>query len=176
MLEALSSKLARSIKNANPEETASIEVLNYAINIVLNPLAIFLLASAAGLLIGKFQEVLLFLVFFPMLKVFSGGRHLKSSSYCVLLTTAVAVAVSFADFPALWNHILTGISLLLVLLFAPFSTKKTTLIPEKYNPLLKIISALVVCSNFFIGSSVIGAAFFLQAVSLINFRKGGGEQ
>lgn len=173
MIEAVAAKLAHSIKRANPEDTASIEVLKYSLNLILNPAVIILISSIIGYAIGRLTEMYIVLISFALLRIFSGGYHLKSSGSCVLLTTSGATLLSFADFSYGWNVALTTFSLIMVAVFAPFSTHRTTLIHEKYNPLLKAISIAIVCSNYIFASSLLSAAFFIQAASLINLQRKG---
>lgn len=173
MVDAIVTKIAYSIKRANPDETASIDVLKYSLNLIINPLAIISLSTTIGLLFGQLSEIYTILFSFALLRTFSGGRHLKSSDACIFLTTGLATVLSYVELQFLWNLCLTIASFILIMVYAPYSTHRTTLIPEKYNPLLKVISGAIVSINFFFFSSLLSVAFFLQALTLINsLRKG----
>ncbi|PYI57077.1 accessory gene regulator B family protein [Paenibacillus flagellatus] len=173
MLEAIANKLAISIKRANTEETASVEVMTYSLGILLNLFATLILTTIFGLIFGKTVEIFTILIAFAVLRAFSGGYHFEKSEYCVIFSTAMAIGLSYADFSLIPNLILTMMSLLLVAWFAPYSKVRNTLIPVKYDPFLKIVSIVIVATNFLFVSSLLSAAFFVQALTLISFHRKG---
>ncbi|AIQ48312.1 hypothetical protein R70723_22140 [Paenibacillus sp. FSL R7-0273] len=166
-MNTLSHKIAVAIKQANPEETYSVEIMQYSLGIILNTLLIFIATAATGLLTGHFAEFMTFLLSCSILRLTSGGFHLKTARACntfsVLLCTLVPYLFSFYE---LNLTLMNMASLLIMLLFAP-NPDKNALMPVKIFPILKIISVLLVCLNFFMHSSVIGLAFLAQSLTVI---------
>jgi len=167
MVNTLAKRLAIGIKQVVPEAPQSVEVLSYALSFILNALYIIGASLLISLFTGKVQEVIIVLIGYALLRQVSGGIHLKSGTLCIIISTAGATALSFVSF----NHnvllLVTAISLLLALVYAPSRIDKQTRIPSKYYPLLKLISLVIISSSFFIGSAVLASAFLLQSLTLI---------
>ncbi|WNS45823.1 accessory gene regulator B family protein [Paenibacillus sp. MMS20-IR301] len=171
MLEALSGKLAAGIKNIVPEHPASYAVLKFAIAVVLNVVFIISLTVAVSFLTDKTGEAVQILISFALLRQVSGGVHLKSGTACILFTTALFTVLSFVNVSPLFVLLMNMISLGLVLWLAPIGIERQTRIPRRHWPKLKVIAALMVVSNIFIGSPVIAASLLAQSVSLLIARK-----
>lgn len=172
MVDYVANRIAVALKRANQEETASIEVLKYSIHILLNPLITVILSLLIASVFDKTTEVIIVLISFALLRAFSGGYHFEKTEVCILFTTALAITLSFASFSVPVIIGLTGASIILVLIYAPYSKVRNTLIPAKFDPYLKLISLVIVCSNFFFLSSLLSASFLFQALTLITVRKG----
>ncbi|AIQ53801.1 accessory gene regulator ArgB-like protein [Paenibacillus sp. FSL R7-0331] len=166
-MNTLSHKIAAAIKKANPEETYSVEIMQYSLGIILNTLLIITATAMIGLLTGHFGEFMTFLLSCSILRLTSGGFHLKTARACnlfsILLCTLIPYLFSFSG-AAL--TVINMTSLLIMLLFAP-NPDTNARMPVKLYPLLKIISILLVSLNFFIHSSVIGLAFIVQSLTVI---------
>lgn len=171
MIEALAEKMAFSIKKANQQETASVAVLKFALIIIINiivPVAVSLLIGAVT---GKFVETLFSIISFIAIRMLSGGYHFSSPIPCM---TAMVVVVSLPPHLALpgnWTIYLTAAALLLFLLLAPSNLRGYHTMPEKYYPVLKAASVLLVCSNFFIGSHILALVLLVQGLSLFKWKE-----
>lgn len=171
ILNSLALKISLAIKKTNPEETVSVEVMQYALSIILNTLLTFIVSLSIGLILNNLKETLIFYISLSLLRVFSGGVHLKSATACNIVTILICSMTPYLfqlTDTILW--FVTAISLILVLLFAP-NPDKNTQIPVKWYPSLKLISVIMVCLNFFIASSVIGLAFLVQSVTIIPWKR-----
>lgn len=173
MIEKIASRVAFSIKSANPENTASIEVMKFSLMIVLNTLSIILLSLIIGGVTGKFTETGIALLAFAILKYFSGGIHLNSSDYCVIWSTATMVLIPHTPIFEQWSVWMTLVSLMIVLFFAPANMHKKAKVPESFYPLLKIISFAIVGSNFILQSDLLAKVFLVQALMLLPYKKEG---
>lgn len=170
MIEAVALKIAHRIKSVVPEHPVSINVLNYSISVMINGLLIFSISLLISLFTGRTPEMIGILIFFPLLRQLSGGYHLKSGIKCTVISISLFTLISFITLDDPYVTVLNCISLVLVLLYAPSRIERQSRIPKKYYPLLKIISSLLVASNFLIGSTIIAMSFFLQSLSLIHKR------
>ncbi|MDT9725411.1 accessory regulator AgrB [Xylanibacillus composti] len=167
MIENLSLFLAIKLKKINPEETASVEVMKFGLAVLLNGSFILIISLLIGLGTGQFVGTLHVLAALALLRSVSGGYHLPTSEWCILISTAIITIIPHLPINSQWCILLTSSSLVLVLLFAPSKIENQTRIPRKYFPLLKVIATLMVASNFLFMSSAIAAAFFVQSVLLI---------
>lgn len=171
IIEAWSEKIAVSIKNANDKETVSVGVMKFALIILFNFSIPFLLSLGIGVVSGTFKGTLLAIIAFAILRMLSGGYHFKSSNVCMLSMVVVAVVPPYIHLLEIWTLILTIISLVLVLLLAPSNMRGYHRMPEKYYPLMKIASALLVSSNFLIASEIMALVFTIQAISLFGWKE-----
>lgn len=148
ILNSLALKISLAIKKTNPEETVSVEVMQYSLSIILNTLLTFIVTMSIGLVLNNFIETLIFYLSLSLLRIFSGGVHLKSATACNIVTILICSMTPYLfqlTGTTLWY--ITGLSLILMLLFAP-NPDKNTHIPVKWFPSLKLISVIMVCSNF----------------------------
>lgn len=171
-MNLLASKIAAAIKDANPEDTYSVEIMQYSLGIILNTLIIILVTAILGLVTGNFAPFMMFLFSFCLLRLASGGFHLKTARACnivtILLSTLLPYFLTLTG-QLLW--IINIICLFIIILFAP-NPDIHARIPQKMYPVLKLTSILLVCLNFFFHSSVIGLAFFVQSLTVIPWTRG----
>ncbi|MBW4085810.1 accessory gene regulator B family protein [Paenibacillus sp. S150] len=172
MIDTISARLARGIKNTVPEHPASLAVLKFAIAVVLNVAFIIALTLGASLFTGNTTEAALILISFAMLRQVTGGVHLKSGTACVLLTTALFTLLSYVDMNTAYVQVLNVTSLALVLWLAPIGIERQTRIPKRHWPKLKGIAAALIILNILFCSPVIAASFFVQSITLLLTWKG----
>lgn len=169
-IERISLKIAQSIKDANPEETKSVEVMAFSISILINFFSVLTASMIIGYLFGKLEDTLESFFSLFILRSFSGGLHAKTLVGCFAASTIIFISSPFIPINENNIIILNIISLILVLMFAPNSNERNN-IPENWHPFLKVISCIIVISNFFIGSAVIAVTFFIQSLLLIKIRR-----
>lgn len=171
MIEAWAEKIALSIKEANKEETTSVAVMKYALIIVINFLIPYTTALLVGLLTHRFAETLLAVVVFIFIRAFSGGYHFKSAIACVVVSACVTTIPPHLHLSDKWIVVFTAISFIAAAILAPAHIKGYARMPEKYFPLMKVISLFVIGSNFIIHSSTMAIIFLLQAISLFDVKE-----
>ena len=170
MIEVVAAKLAAHIKQAIPDHPRSEAVLAFSISFILNTVLIIVFSLIISLFTGRIMETITVLLSYAVLRQISGGHHLKSGGLCILVSTVGVSALSFSNFGHRIIFMMNILSLILVLIYSP-SQLEGTRIPIRYYPMLKILSALVVCVNFFLQSSLVAASFLVQSLTLINLRK-----
>lgn len=171
MIKKLANWLAIGIKRVVPESPQSVEVLSYAISFILNAVSIIGASLLISLFTGRVQEVIIVLIGYALLRQVSGGIHLKSGVSCIVISTAGATVLSFVSLDSQLVLLANVIALLLALVFAPSRIARQTRIPKKYYPLLKLISLLIISSNFVIQSDVLASAFLVQTLTLIRMKE-----
>lgn len=166
-MNSLSLKIATLVKKTSPDQTTSIEIMQYALVMILNSILIISVSLGIGLLTGKFFATALALFSFASLRFFSGGRHLRTSTQCNLFSISLCSLIPHIP---LTNDLVWGvniIALMIMIYYAP-NPDVNAQVPLHWYPALKIISILMVVANFFIQSPVIGLAFLFQSLT-INF-------
>ena len=167
MIDWISDRLAISVKSMNKEETASVELLSYFFAFSITNLAVIVLAVSFGAVFHTLKATLLGMVGFALLRAVSGGYHIKSADLCVLLSSIMVITIPFVSLHTTQIVLLTGIAFVIAVIFAPSKISNQTNIPERFHKYLKIISLIIIASNFMFLSSVLALAFFIQSLLLI---------
>ncbi|WP_249899725.1 accessory gene regulator B family protein [Paenibacillus sp. PK3_47] len=170
-MNTLSYRIASLIKQANPQETSSIEVMQYALNIILNSLLIVTGSLFIGLLTGSLPTTAAALFSFGIIRFFSGGRHLTTAAACNIFSITLCASIPHLAF-LIENHlwIINIICWIIMLIFAPNPDANAN-IPLHWYPWMKVIALLLVSANFFVHSAVIGLAFLVQSLTLIPMKR-----
>lgn len=171
MDNAWAERIANAIKQQAPEETASVEVMKYALVSLYHGLSVLFASLIIGAITGKLVETLITLIAFALLRFLSGGFHFESALTCFIFSTVISSAIPHIPLPDGYFLIVMITSIILLGIFAPSSVKGVTRIPEKYYPLLKVGSILLVSLNFFIGSELLAVTFFTQSVFTVKLRR-----
>ncbi|WP_308635004.1 accessory gene regulator B family protein [Paenibacillus silvisoli] len=120
---------------------------------------------------GHVQESVIALIAFAALRQVSGGYHLNSGWLCIFASVLLMTVLSLVSLEPIAMNVLSLVSFLLCLVFSPSNIAKQTRIPQKYFPLLKVISLLIIVSSYLIGSAVLTASLFAQSLTIIRTRR-----
>lgn len=172
-LEFLAENIAINMKRINNENTASVDVLKYGLMIFINLFSIVTASALIGLLTGKLMETLLVLLAFAILRACTGGYHLRSSILCIVCSIAILAAIPHIPLNHSTTLVVTIISLLLVILFAPCGIENQTNIPKRFYPALKAISVVLLSLNLLVLNDALAVCFLVQSLMLI--RVSGGD-
>lgn len=175
MLDRLALALHKRMVATGVENAPSVAVIIYALEILTNTFSAAIAGLIIGALSGEFLDTLYGLLVLVVIRYISGGYHLKSSFWCVIASTFVVAAIPHIQVYNGYIPYLTGFSVIMMLIFSPANYDKYATIPERFYPLLKVISAAVVASNFLINSDVMTVVFVLQS-GLLLFKEGGEEE
>jgi len=170
MIDRMATRLATTIKETNPQNTSSVEVMKFSLIIILNALATALLTLSVGLVTGAFVETLIVLIGFAVLRFFSGGMHLSSSAWCTIVSTAVLAIIPHIP-TANYTVLFTVVSLIMVVLFAPSDVEKHNRLAQRKALWFKAVASLIVASNFLWGSDTLAKVFIVQALLLIPIKR-----
>jgi accessory gene regulator B len=176
MVEKLAYRLAHWLKSEVPDHPYSEARLQFGFHLFLNTVFTLLAATILGLLFNNYRETMQVLFAFGLLRMISGGYHLKSASVCIIASAGVAALLPFIELSNFYISILNIVNMVLTIIFSPSRIEEQTRIPSKYFPLLKIGSTLLVASNFLFQSQLLAITWFIQVLSLIRFKRKGGEQ
>jgi accessory gene regulator B len=166
IITKLSEYLANSIRNSNPQASSFI-VLRYALITIFNALLIISLVVFIGVMTGNFIPSIVAVFAFPVLRYFSGGMHLKSSTVCNIISTVIIIICVYLPLSYWYTGIVLNVlSIVCLLLFAPSGIKQSKMKKENYK-YLKLVAILIVCLNFYFQSPVLSMAFFAQSITTI---------
>jgi len=172
MINRISETIAWKIKDANPEETASVEVMKFALVSLLHNTITFFFILTIGALTSHFVDACIVSASFMILRIFAGGTHFESSSLCIVAST-----VAMAPIPWIAEYVSTAftlgftlISFAITAIYAPTNTMKTRIKPAMY-PIYKCIALLIVSTNFLIQSPLVAIAFLIQSTSIIHIKR-----
>ncbi|ULO09165.1 accessory gene regulator B family protein [Paenibacillus sp. 19GGS1-52] len=166
-METLAYKIARTIKSINPEETHSIEIMKYSLTIILNTLTTFIISVLLGWLSGELEATIIVFFCLSLLRMLSGGVHFRTARACNIFSILLCTVIPhLSGYTLNYIWIINSLSLAIMFLFAP-NPDYNSQIPLRLYPLLKILSLLLVSSNFLIVSSTIGLSFLVQSWTII---------
>lgn len=171
MIESIAERMATTIKRANEQDTASVEVMKFSLIILLNTILILLLIAIGGYVTGMLTETLLAFLAFAGLRIISGGFHFQSAMACTLASTTLFVAIPHIPIDPTLNGWLMFGSLILVAIYAPSNIEGHSRIGRERYPLLKLLSLIIVCLNFLWLNPILTKAFFAQSLFLIRTRR-----
>lgn len=171
LIESISHRIAMKLKEANPDETASVEVMSYALQGILQNSITIITALAVGIITGHFGDVLFAAICFTVLRFVSGGFHFKSAFTCFLFSTIVFSVIPFIQLNSQWLLGFNIINFLLAFIYAPSNIKEHIRISDRFFPVFKLLSLLLVTINFFYLSPIVTISFLAQCLSLISFKR-----
>lgn len=168
LIDLTANKMAVYI-HSQVEHSSSVAVLKYSLIIVIN----FFIVAFTTLLVcfftGNVEKGIIALLCVPLLRYFSGGIHLKSAAACSLVTSLLILIAIHLQYSYIYSGVvLTLLSALILLFYAPQGILNVSSIDPKYYPLLKTISILIVSVNFYFESSFLASVFFLQSLTTLN--------
>jgi len=172
LIENLAGRIAKTIKEASPEETTSVEVMKFALIGIIHNSIIVITALIFGIIFNNFVETVICCISFMGLRLVSGGYHFKTALSCFIFSTIVFVTIPFIQLP---NNVLLYInivSLILCIVFSPSNIKAHIRVSEKYFFIFKLASIIVVSLNFLLNNPIITLSFLTQSVTLIYFKGG----
>jgi len=162
-IDRSATRIAASIRNNHPQ-AASQEVLFYALSLLINSSLTVVTVIIVSAMTGQLKEALIVITAYTALRVVSGGAHLSSSLACCVASSVIFILSSHLSYNFFYlGFILTAAALLIVLKTAPQGIENVSSINKKYYSLLKLLSVIIVASNFYFQIDFLATAFFIQA-------------
>ncbi|WP_159881387.1 accessory gene regulator B family protein [Paenibacillus puerhi] len=156
--------LAISIRNNYPAAHSE-SVLTYSLITLINTLSAIIISLIVSVFTNHIFETTITIIAFLAIRYVSGGMHLSSSVHCSIFSSIVILISSHIFFQYQgWGQILNFISLIILSITAPNGIKGVSRISERYYPILKLISCIIVLLNFWIQSPSLSMIYFIQAV------------
>lgn len=156
--------IASSIRKHNPE-AASQAVLFYALSLLINVVVTILIVVVISSITDHLNKALIVILLFTALRVVSGGAHMSSSLVCCIVSCFIFIASSHIEYNFFYlGFIFNTIALGILVKTAPQGIEGVSRIDKKYYPLLKLLSVIIVASNYYFQLDYLATAFFIQAL------------
>ena len=108
--------------------------IKYGIQLILNMLTKILVSFLIGAIIGLFMETLLLVLFFGIIRLYSGGAHYDSDKMCWIVTVAIFVGGALFSNVVDMNIYFFVVSILTAtVLLWKYAPSQTTKNPIPYN-------------------------------------------
>ncbi|MDD4705841.1 MAG: accessory gene regulator B family protein [Bacilli bacterium] len=148
MRNKIINKLIHLIKKENKYDDIKLQEIKYGINTLYIIISRSLFYLFLSVILGIFDEFIIFFVFYVIIRSFSFGFHAKSSIGCFIVSS-----IAFIGFPLIANLFISNITmkiifsiyfLLIFLLFSPADTPKRPLVNKTKRNKLKLYSLITI--------------------------------
>lgn len=138
----------KRIKKKYPEyDEDKIEIITYGLEalyvLISKTVVIFLLA----IILGVFKETFYIFLFYGILRTTAFGLHAKKSSHCYIMSSILFIGMAFIckyiGINLYIKLILTGISFITLVIYAPADTYKRPLLNSRKRRRYKIITVIL---------------------------------
>lgn len=158
-------RVATDIKKNLPNESVSVDVIRYGLEILINIVSIIGFTILISLLTGNVIQAIISIISFVLVKQITGGIHLKTNEACIIFSVLTFTFISFLELSQMINFILNIISLILIVAFAPTSHTDKRL-------LLKSLGCLTVLICLIFSNTSLTVTIFIQALTLVRLKGG----
>ncbi|WP_029517998.1 accessory gene regulator ArgB-like protein [Paenibacillus polymyxa] len=174
MIDKLADDISNYLKNKYPEELPSTQIVRYSMKFVISNLLPIIIVLFASLFLNNTYEVMITLISFSSLRMFSGGFHFRSAEACIVFSSLTIIVISkIAIYLNDHTFLMFLVSLALVLIYAPSNIEKQTRVKEKNFIWFKIISLSLVAIIYAFDNPISNFAVLVQCLLLIRLK--GGE-
>ena len=148
MREYIVSNSLNLIKKNNPDyDDEKMEILEYGLSGLYIFISKSIIIFSISYLLGIFWELLIFMLFYNAIRLFSFGMHATSSKGCLIGSAISFILASFLSkylvIPFIVRAVLGFIGVTLVFIYSPADTEKKPIINPKWRLFYKIISVLI---------------------------------
>lgn len=138
----------QSVKSTNDYDDTKLEEIQYGLESIYLTITKLVVIFLIAYLLNMLKELVIFLIFYNMIRATSFGLHATKSWICLLSSLIIFILV-----PLICNHIFIPIYLksflgiILIFLFyrwAPADTKKRPIINTKRRQIYKLLSIIII--------------------------------
>ena len=147
MREKFLKKSIASVKKKYPYYTEEkLEEIEYGLDAIYLNIPKTLIIFGLAIILGIFKDMILLLTFYGILRTFAFGMHASKSWHCLVISTVMFIGgglvCKYISIPYYVKIIISIISLLCIIKYAPADTHKRPLINAKRRKLYKIVSSI----------------------------------
>lgn len=133
------------IKKKYPEyDEDKLEVISYGLEALYITITKTIVIFGIAFLLGVFKEVILILLFYNVIRTTAFGMHAKKSSHCYIISGVLfigaAVLCKYVYINGYIKIIVSLVSFITIIKYAPADTYKRPLLNEKKRKIYKVIS------------------------------------
>ncbi|MBD8839409.1 accessory gene regulator B family protein [Paenibacillus sp. CFBP 13594] len=175
MIDEFSTRLSVRLVEKYPKEMPSLGITRYGIKFIISNVLPMLILLIIGLMFNLVSEIFICLISFSSLRMVSGGYHAKEPEICLLISTVTIVLIAKLGYiMSDYTMLLSLVSLILVLIYAPSNIENQTKILVEHFKYLKMISVLIIAIGFLTNNYLVISSLFVQSSLLIRLK--GGEK
>lgn len=148
MREKFLKKSIASVKKKYPYYTEEkLEEIEYGLDAIYLNIPKTLIIFGLAIILGIFKDMILLLTFYGILRTFAFGMHASKSWHCLVISTVMFIGggliCKYVNISSYVKIIISIISLLCIIKYAPADTHKRPLINAKRRKLYKIVSSII---------------------------------
>ena len=154
MIDAISRKLTQAIKqNVNDVTIEKEEIIEYGIKIAIYEVIVVSSLIALSLALGIVKYFLIYFCNFGILRVSTGGAHMKSRLVCFITYLLVMLGIVYLSIYLPINNLWIAIpvffvNIMTVLVYAPGDTSEKPIINKRIRKRLKLVSVVTLVIYF----------------------------
>lgn len=146
--EKLLNKIITNIKKNDPNITEEkLEIIIYGLESIYLTITKIVIIILLSIILKIFKETLLLMLFYNTIRLFAFGLHAKNSTACLVTSLTLFIGGTYLaiylNIPLVIKIILSLISLILIIIYAPADTKKRPLINVKKRKKFKALSIII---------------------------------
>lgn len=173
MINNIVNNASRKLVDRFPNELPPYGITRYGIKFIVSNILPITLLLLVGWSLNIYNNVLISILSFSVLRLSSGGYHSKYPELCLIYSSILIIAIASV------GKILNGFewmfsiaTLILVLIYAPSNIENQTKILRKHYKYLKYISILTVALGTIVKDPIVSCSMFAQSLLLIRLKGG----
>ena len=148
MREKFLKKSIASVKKKYPYYTEEkLEEIEYGLDAIYLNIPKTLIIFGLAIILGIFKDMILLLTFYGILRTFAFGMHASKSWHCLVISTVMFIGgglvCKYIIIPYYVKIIISILSLICIIKYAPADTHKRPLINAKRRKIYKIVSSII---------------------------------
>ena len=155
MREKVINKLMNFIKennsNANEEQ---LEVIQYGLEAIYMTITKTIILFIIAYFLGILRELITFLPFYILIRMFAFGLHAKTSLQCLISSSSIFLGATYLcmylNIPLLIKSILCILCILAIYKWAPADTEKRPIVSKKRRQVYKTLSTIIAITFSFL--------------------------
>ena len=148
MRKKIMNKIMNFIQEYSPNHSdEQLEIIEYGLEAIYITITKTLIIFMIAYFLGILKEMVLFLPFYIIIRLFAFGFHAKDSIQCLLVSSTIFLGTTylckFITIPIFIKTILCIINILLIYKWAPADTEKRPIISKKRRMIYKTLSTVI---------------------------------
>lgn len=148
MKSIIMQKIINFIINNNPKyDSEQLEIIKYGLESIYITVTKSIIIFFIAFLLGLVKELLIFMIFYNLIRMPAFGLHATKSSYCLISSTLIFIGSSLLAnvifFPIYIKVILNSLIILCIFNWAPADTYKRPIVSKKRREIYKTIATLI---------------------------------
>lgn len=148
MREKFLKKSIASVKKKYPYYTEEkLEEIEYGLDAIYLNIPKTIIIFGLAIILDIFKDMILLLTFYGILRTFAFGMHASKSWHCLVISTVMFIGgglvCKYISIPYYVKIIISILSLICIIKYAPADTHKRPLINAKRRKLYKIVSSII---------------------------------